>query len=165
MSSAVNVLTNSLNILHSTKRDFFKFNYLHSDQEISKRCSHPDCKSVWARLPCCLSKGPLKPNVLDIYLTRFMESVILEIHQLWGSSFSWKSIKFNIYFKNADKNWEKVFCFCHKCISIGSAKLSLLRRVYLCSPVNVLTNSLKIFDSTKRDFFQLNYLHSHQWIW
>ena len=48
---------------------------------------------------------------------------------------------------------KKFFASGHKCISIGSAKLSLLRRVYLCSPVNVLTNSLKILDSTKRDFF------------
>ena len=42
------------------------------------------------------------------------------------------------------------------------SKLSLLRREYLLSAVNVLINSLKILQRTKRDFFQLNYLHSDQ---
>ena len=42
------------------------------------------------------------------------------------------------------------------------SKLSLLRREYLLTAVNVLINSLKILQRTKRDFFQLNYLHSDQ---
>ena len=33
---------------------------------------------------------------------------------------------------------------------------------YLSYAVNVLTNSLKILNITKRDFFQLNYLESDQ---
>ena len=32
LSSAVNVLTKTINILHVTKRDFFQLNYLPSDQ-------------------------------------------------------------------------------------------------------------------------------------
>ena len=32
LSSAVNVLANSLKILHVTKRDFFQLKYLYSDQ-------------------------------------------------------------------------------------------------------------------------------------
>ena len=37
-----------------------------------------DLNSVWARLPCCFSKCPLKRNFLDIYLTTYSESVIAE---------------------------------------------------------------------------------------
>ena len=37
-----------------------------------------------------------------------------------------------------------------------------IRREYLSSVVNVLTNSRKILHITKRGFFQLNFLHSDQ---
>ena len=36
-----------------------------------------------------------------------------------------------------------------------------LQREYLLSAVNVLTNSLKISDQTKADFFQLNISQMH----
>ena len=42
---------------------------------------------------------------------------------------------------------------------------SELRRKFLSSPGNMLTNSLKNLDITKRDFFHLNCLHSDQKIW
>ena len=45
-------------------------------------------------------------------------------------------------------------------IWIGCIKLSLLRREYLSSAVNVLTNSPIIFHVTKRDFFLLKWLNS-----
>ena len=57
---------------------------------------------------------------------------------------------------------EKVFCFWDNSILIGCVKLSLLKSEYLSSAVNVLTNSLKILHSTKRDFFELNSLHSDE---
>ena len=41
-------------------------------------------------------------------------------------------------------------------------KLSLLRREYLSSAVNVLTNSYKALHLTKSDFFRLNYLPNDQ---
>ena len=34
-------------------------------------CCVPDHNSVLNSLPCCLSKGPLKHDFLDIYLTTF----------------------------------------------------------------------------------------------
>ena len=37
-----------------------------------------------------------------------------------------------------------------------------IRREYLSSVVNVLTNSRKILHITKRGFFQLSFLHSDQ---
>ena len=45
---------------------------------------------------------------------------------------------------------------------IIASKLSLLRREYLSSAVNVLTKSLKILNITKTDFCKLSYLQSDQ---
>ena len=54
------------------------------------------------------------------------------------------------------KKIRKSFLFGDNCVRIGCVKLSLLRREYLSSAVNVLTNS------TKTDFFRLNYLPNDQ---
>ena len=47
----------------------------------------------------------------------------------------------------------------------GCVKLSLLRREYWSSAVNVLTNTYKALHLTKTDFFRLNYLQSDHKIW
>ena len=152
-SSAANVLRSSPKIWHVNKRDFFELNFLASHQQL------------WARLPYCLSKDPLKRDFLDIYLATFSESVTSKIQNLWGSSFYSKCLKFNLDFKNAAKNWEKVFCFWDNCIWIGIVKLSLWRTRYFSSAANVLTSSPKIWHVNKRDFFWHNFLASDQWIW
>ena len=74
-------------------------------------------------------------------------------------SFS-KWSKLNLNFQNAKKIWEKAFSFWHNCIWRCCNNLSLLRRQYLSWVVNVLTDSPNIFHTTKREFFQLNCLHS-----
>ena len=71
--SALNGLRKSPNILHITKRDFFWLNFFHRNQWISLRCCRSDFTSVSDRLPCYLSKGPLKRDFLDLYLTTFSE--------------------------------------------------------------------------------------------
>ena len=83
-----------------------------------------------------------------------MESVISKTHQLWESSFCWKCWKFNIDFKNAKKIPKNIFCFWDNSIWIACVNFCLLREQYLLQAVNVLTNSLKFFHITKRDFFQ-----------
>ena len=72
-----------------------------------------------------------------------------------------KCSKIEVKFKNDAKNLQKGFCFLGNCIWISSFKLSLLRREYLSSIVNVLTNRPKILHTTKRDFLQLHFLS--QW--
>ena len=91
---------------------------------------------------------------------RFLECVIWQINQLWRSSFFRKCLKFHVDFENARKNWEKAFCFWDNFVRIGCVKLSLLRREYWSSAVNVLTNTYKALLLTKTDFFRLNYLHN-----
>ena len=101
-------------------------------------------------LPYCLWKHIVKQDFSDIYLTTFSESVISEIQNLWGPSFFSKCSNFNLDLENGAKNGEKLF---------------LLRTGYFLSAANVLTRSPKIWHLNKRDFFQLNWLSSGQWLW
>ena len=99
--------------------------------------------------------GPLKQGFLGIYLTTFFR-----VRNFGNTSamrvFFWKCSKFDLNFKSGEKNPKNLFCFLDNCIWIGCFKLSLLRREYLLSTVNVLTKSPKILQITKRDFLQLN---------
>ena len=107
-------------------------------------------------------KGSFETDSLDIYLTTFSGCIISEIYQLWGSSFFWKCSKFKVDFENLRKNPEKAFCFWDNYVRNGCVKLSVLRREYLSSAVNVLTNSYKSLRLTKTDFFWLNYVPNDQ---
>ena len=55
-----------------------------------------------------------------------------------------------------DNNPENVFCFWDNGASNGCVKFSIIRREYLSSLVNVLTDSVKISDQTIADFVQLS---------
>ena len=78
--------------------------------------------------------------------------------------FFWKCSKFNVHFKDAEKNWEKKFCFWDKCLWLVCIELSLLTREYLSSAVIVLTNSLKTFHVTKTDLSNsINFLVINQY--
>ena len=83
-------------------------------------------------------------------------SIILEITRLGYSSFYPKCSKLNAHFRKAIKYPEKVVCFLDNAASSFFVKFSMFRREYLSSVVNVLTNSVKISDNTKADYFQLN---------
>ena len=74
-------------------------------------------------------------------------------------------MEFNLNFKNAEKNSEKVFCFIDNCIWIGIVKLSLVRTGYFSSTANVLTSSPKTWNIKGRDFYQLIWLGTNQGIW
>ena len=57
-----------------------------------------------------------------------------------------------------EKIEEKLLVFEIIASELRDVKLSLLRRKYLSSAVNVLTNTYKALHLTKTDFFRLNYL-------
>ena len=67
-------------------------------------CRRPDCKSVYARLPCCLWKDPLKRDFSDIYLITFFEVANFGNTSTMRVIFFLKCSKFNIDFGNAEKN-------------------------------------------------------------
>ena len=114
--------------------------------------------SIMARLPYCLSMGPLKRDFLDIYLITFRESVIWEIKNLWG----WYFFQDLIQTWKMQKKLTKSFFFWDNCISIGIIKFSLLRTGYLSLEAHMVGNSPKSLHANKRDFFELNCLCSNQ---
>ena len=158
-----NVLTSSSKILLVKKRVFHQINWLGTSQWIWYRVCDADFNIVWARLPYCFSKQPLKRDFLVIYLTPFLESLTSKIKNVWGYSVFSKCLKFNLDLKNAAKNSEKYFCFWDNCLWIGIVKLSLLRTGYFSQAANVSTSSPNILHVNKTNFFQLNWLGSGQW--
>ena len=84
------------------------------------------------------------------------EKIISEISRLWHSSFFSKYCKFLAHFRNAIKNPERVFRFWDNSVWSCCRKFCILRQEHLPPAVNVLANSLKIFNQSKAVFFQLN---------
>ena len=56
-------------VFHITMKAFFQLICLHSDQYIWWSWCCSDLNNFCSRLPCCLSKGPLKLDFLEILLT------------------------------------------------------------------------------------------------
>ena len=59
------------------------------------------------------------------------------------------------------KNPKKVFRFWDKGVWNCCGKFCVLRQEYLSSAVNVLANSLKIYEQSKAVFFQFNLQEIH----
>ena len=105
----VNVFTNSLKILHITKRGFFQLNCLHIDQKIWETCCGSDLNSVWTRLPCCFSKGLQRPDFLDIYLTTVFPVCNFENAAAMRVIYFFKIFKISGAFQKHRKKFEKKF--------------------------------------------------------
>ena len=162
LSSEVNALTKNPKILRIARRDFFNPNCFHRDQEIWQRCCRSDFNSVSSRFSCYLSNNPLKGDFLDIYLTTFFGVHNSKNIFAMRVIFFLKMFKIQSKFRKCWKNWEKVFRFWDKWIWKCCSKLPLLRREYLSSAVNGLTNSPKILHITQWDFLSPSYLHRDQ---
>ena len=134
MSAAVNVSTNSPNILHITNGDFLKLNCLHRDQYTCQRVFRSDFNSYSPRLPCYLLMGPLKR---DLFKTESK-------------------------FQKCKKKFRKSFFFLTLLHLNMFQWFVSIKKQYLSSAANVLTNSRNILHITKRDFLQLNCFHSDQ---
>ena len=63
------------------------------------------------------------------------------------------------------RNSEKIFWFGDNCIRIRCLKHSFLLREYFLSGENMLTNSVKITDTTKTEYLELIFFQSDQKIW
>ena len=119
--------------------------------------------SVSAPLRLYLSKGPLKWDFLNIYLTtsfrlwKFKNTSAMSVF-LFLKMFKTES-KFTKDKKKKKKNAENVFRFWDNCIWICCYKLSPLRTEYLLSGVNRLRNSPMILRITESNFFKLS------WFW
>ena len=81
-------------------------------------------------------------------------SILFVIRSIFGNQ-----VKCNFLRKNVFLNFKLVALW------ICCGKFWLLRREYLSSTVNMLTNSPKILDISKRVIFQLNFSQSDETIW
>ena len=114
LSSAVSMSTNSRNILHIAKGDFFQLNYFHSDQQIGERCCRSDFNSVLPRLPCYFSRDLLKRDFLDIYLTTFFEVRKFKSKSARTVILFLKMLKIECKFQKCNKKLKKHFLFVRK---------------------------------------------------
>ena len=112
--------------------------------------------------PCYLWKGPLKRGFLDIYLTTFFIVRKSKNTSAMRVIFFLKKFKIESSLGNAKENRDNIFRFLDNCIWKCCYRLSLLRREYLLSAVNGLTNSPKILHITQRDFFNLEFPETDQ---
>ena len=130
-------------------------------------------KGLWCRLQHCLRTFTmfLVEGSSETWLFRHLSNHVFGVRNFGNTKaarvifFFSKCSKFSLDFKNAAKNWEKLFSFRDNCIWIGIVKLSLLRTGYFSLTANVLTSSPKILHVNKRHFFTLNWFGSGQWIW
>ena len=79
-----------------------------------------------------------------------------------GHRFCFKMLKIESKFIKWEKNSENIFRFWDNFISKCCYKLALLRRKYLLSAFNGLTNSLKILNITQRGLFNPNIVERDQ---
>ena len=61
----------------------------------------------------------------------FLQPVFPEKHQLWGSRFFIKSLKINIYFKNAKKKFRKSFLFLRQLHLNSSREIFSVKQIML----------------------------------
>ena len=69
LSATFNALIKCTKVLRIAMKAFFQLICLHSDQYIWWSWCCSDLNNFCSRLPCCLSKGPLKLDFLEILLT------------------------------------------------------------------------------------------------
>ena len=128
--------------MHSTKIDFFQLNMFTVTNKYGKGAVVPITRVFHSVYHVACGRVVWNGIFQTFISSPFSESAISKINRLWGWSLIWKSSKFNVVFRNGEKNWETVFCFWDNSIWSGCVKLSLLRREYFSFAVNVLTNSL-----------------------
>ena len=107
---------------------FFELIFFLNDQKIWEKFCRADLSSVSRTLTCWLFISVVTPGFLGSEVTGFLQSIILETNNLWGSSFFSKYSKFYADFRSGEKNSENVFWFGYNCIWIGCVKHSFLLR-------------------------------------
>ena len=153
LSSAVNGLAISLKISDQSKAVFFQLNLPGIHGKKGWRWCLATSSSVCNPLTRWLQNGVLKQEFLTFQYQPLSETIISEIIPLGHSCFFSNCSKFHAHFRNAIKIPEKVFRFWAKSVWSCCRKFSILRQEYLSSAVNVLANSLKIFDQSSAVFF------------
>ena len=115
LPSAVNVLTNNLQNLH-IYRDISSNSVALTVINKYDKCDVVDFSTVfWSSLACCLSKGLVKEDFLEICLTAFFGVRHFRNTSAMKVIFFRKCSKLDLDFKNTEINWENFFSFWVKC--------------------------------------------------
>ena len=102
-----------------------------------------DFNSIWSHLPCCLSKGCLKLDFLEIYLTtcfgvpNFRNKLVMKV------SFFQKCTAFNVDVKNAEK-FGKIFLFLRYLFLNWRPKVVSIKK-------RILTTNSQLFNKQSSD--------------
>ena len=121
--------------------------------------------SALAPLPFYFSKGPLKLDFLETYLTTYFGIRQFKSTSAMRVIYFLKMFKIESKLRKCKKKKEKsgyIFGFWENGISKRSNKFPLVRREYMSLAVNGLTKSPKIMHIIKRNFFQLNCIDRNQ---
>ena len=125
-------MTNSLKILDSTKTELFQLKFFQCDQKIWQNYCRADLSSFSDLFTCCLSMRILRRGFLGIKVTTlFAVYNFVNTSAMRLTVFS-KCSKFDVDFRNAEKNWEHIFNFKENCIWFGCMKHPLLPRENTC---------------------------------
>ena len=150
-SSAVNVPTNSPAVSDITNRNVFQLNFSHNNEKIWWKHCLLNFTSVRDPLTCWLFEAYSELGLFRhlsnqvFHILQFRKCISYAAHLLFSNC-----LKFDANFRNTTENWEKKLFSLDNWILIGSSKYSVLGRKYWTSAVNVLINSPKISDITKR---------------
>ena len=121
------------------------------------RWCHSAFKCFSGHLPCYLLKGPLRRDFLDIYLTTCFGVRNFKNRSAMRVIFCFNMYQIESKFRKCKNRLKNILFFGDNCSLKCCFNLFLLRRKYLLSAVNGLTNSSKILHITQTDFFNLNW--------
>ena len=121
--------------------------------KLEEKCGYAELLSFWDPWTTWVLKGVTKRKLSDIQVTTLFG--VNNFQNIWAMKviFFFKMEKTLCRFGNAKEIWENIFGFGDNCIWTCSENWTLLRGEFMWSAVNMLPNSPKIPDLTKRDFF------------
>ena len=109
-----------------------------------------------------LVEGSSETELFRLWFNQVFRTTKVQKYITYEGHLFFENFQNEIEISKIPKKISKKFFFWNNSFSICCYKLCLLRREYLSSAVNRLTNSPTILDITQRDFFNLNCLHRDQ---
>ena len=131
------MLTKTLKISDTSKKEFLQLIFSHSDQKIYGKYCHGNLSSVSDRLICWLSKSVLTRGFLSIYVTPLFPVYNFKRKSPVRLNFFLKVFKILCRFWKTKTNWEHFFCYWDNCIWIVCVKHWLFLRENNCHRVSV----------------------------
>ena len=160
------MLTNSPKIFHKTMRDFSQLNWPSQSSIIMVNVLSCRSQQCFRPFPMLLVEGSSQTRLFRHLPNHVFCSVQFPKYLSYKGNLFFQNVQNLILVPKTQKKIQKrLFVFQIIASEFIALKLSLLRRKYLLSAVNVLTNIPQIFHITKKYLFLLNCFHSDQELW